>query len=103
MSLYVCMVFSIIVTPPPPPSSLRLQHFRRELQGQMQLMAKKTRLTMQGPVKHAIFRGGPSSQKRPFNILVHCLELVLPLGNQLLHPEDRKLVASAQEKLAEVQ
>ena len=47
-------------------------------------------------------QGGKEESKRPPNLILLCLELLLPVSDHLLRPEDRDLVDEYRKKIGKV-
>ena len=73
-----------------------VQYFRREFQASIQGLMQSTRTLLFHPLLIAMRRPGETGRagqlKKNPNLILHCLELLLPLNSQFLSPEDRDLV-----------
>ena len=90
-------------------SLLPSQLFRREIQSSMQWLQQNTKHLFLHPSMRALQRptakgeqGGKEESKRPPNLILLCLELLLPVSDHLLRPEDRDLVDEYRKKIGKV-
>lgn len=88
--------------------SLSLQHLRREFQSATQWLTQHTKKLflqsslLQRPGERGAYSVGGEQGSQPPNVLLHCLELLLPVNDHFLLQEDRELVDKYRKLLGKV-